>query len=127
VKLEKVVFAFFIVLALTLNFGFFLGDMDNPDHHHAMELGAALRVSLIATILKFGDKSPLGAVLLATSLVADLQLLCAVLIWGYAVNASDAGLTTETLSSIVSLSGGALLANLVSVALLVGETLSIRR
>jgi len=126
-KFEKVVFAFFIVLALTLNFGFFLGDMDNPDHHHASELAAALAVSLIATILKFGDKSPLGAVLLATSLVADLQLLAAVGIWGYAANATGAGVTATVLSSIVSLSGGALLANLVSVALLVGETLSIRR
>ena len=54
---EKVVFGFFIVLALTLNFGFFVGDIDNPDHHHAVELGAALAVSLIATILKFGDRS----------------------------------------------------------------------
>ena len=31
---EKVVFAFFILLALTFNFGFFLGDIDNPEHHH---------------------------------------------------------------------------------------------
>ena len=37
---EKVVFGFFIVLALTLNFGFFVGDIDNPEHHHALELGA---------------------------------------------------------------------------------------
>ena len=34
---------------------------------------AALVVSLIATIMKFGDRSQMGAVLLATSLVADLQ------------------------------------------------------
>ncbi len=52
---EKVYFAFFIVLALTLNFGFFIGEIDNPDHHDAFELAAALAVSLIATILKFGD------------------------------------------------------------------------
>ncbi len=48
---EKVVFAFFIVLALTLNFGFFLGEIDNPDHHHPMELAGALAVSIIATII----------------------------------------------------------------------------
>ena len=30
-NLEKVFFAFFIVLALTLNFGFFIGDMDDPN------------------------------------------------------------------------------------------------
>jgi hypothetical protein len=124
---EKVMFAFFIVLALTLNFGFFLGDIDNPDHHHAMELGAALAVSLIATVIKFGDRSQMGAVLLATSLVADLQLLIASFIWAYSAYATDAGVTVEIISSIVSLSGGALLANLVSVTILVAETITIRR
>ena len=124
---EKVVFGFFIVLALTLNFGVFVGDIDNPYHHHPIELGAALAVSLIATIIKFGDRSQMGAVLLATSLVADLQLIIAAFIWGYAVNVSEVGMTNETLASIVSLSGGALLANLVSVTLLVAETISIRR
>jgi hypothetical protein len=127
VNFEKVVFGFFIVLALTLNFGFFVGDIDNPDHHHAMELGAALAVSLIATIIKFGDRSQMGAVLLATSLVADLQLLIAAFVWAYAANVSDSGVTGEVLASIVSLSGGALLANLVSVTLLVAETITIRR
>ena len=126
-NLEKVVFAFFIVLALTLNFGFFLGEIDNPNHHDAFELAAALAVSLIATIVKFGDNSQMGAVLLATSLVADLQLVVAVLIWVYTAYATETGVTSEILASVVSLSGGALLANLVSVTLLVGETLSIRR
>ncbi len=124
---EKVVFGFFIVLALTLNFGFFVGDIDNPDHHDAIELGAALAVSLIATIIKFGDRSQLGAVLLATSLVADLQLLIAAFVWAYSAYISDTGMTSEILASIVSLSGGALLANFVSVTLLVAETISIRR
>ena len=124
---EKVLFGFFIVLALTLNFGFFVGDIDNPEHHHAMELGAALAVSLIATIMKFGDRSQMGAVLLATSLVADLQLLIAAGIWTYAVNVSVDGTTTVQIARIVSLSGGALLANLVSVTLLIAETISIRR
>ena len=124
---EKVVFGFFIVLALTLNFGFFVGDIDNPDHHDAMELGAALAVSLIATIMKFGDRSQMGAVLLATSLVADLQLAIAAFVWGSAAYATEAGMTSEILASVVSLSGGALLANLVSVTLLVAETITIRR
>jgi len=127
VNFEKVIFGFFIVLALTLNFGFFVGDIDNPDHHHVIELGAALAVSLIATIIKFGDRSQMGSTLLATSLVADLQLIVAAFIWGYAVNISEAGMTSNTLASIVSLSGGALMANLVSVTLLVSETISIRR
>ena len=72
---EKVAFAFFIVLALTVNFGFFIGDIDNPEHHNVFEFFAALVVSLIATVLKLGDRTHIGAVLLATSLVADLQLV----------------------------------------------------
>ncbi len=124
---EKVMFAFFIVLALTLNFGFFIGEIDNPDHHDLLELAAALIVSLIATIMKFGDRSQMGAVLLATSLVADLQLLIAAGVWTWVVYATDIGLTSTMTSRIVSLSGGALLANLVSVTLLIAETISIRR
>ena len=31
-NMSKVVFGFFVLLALTLNFGFFLGDIDNPAH-----------------------------------------------------------------------------------------------
>ncbi len=126
-NLEKVIFAFFVVLALTLNFGFFIGDIDNPSHHDAMELGAALAVSLIATVVKFGDRSQMGAVLLATSLVADLQLLVAAFIWAYAAYATASGVDSVVITRIVSLSGGALLANLVSVTLLVAETVIIRR
>ena len=79
---EKVIFAFFIILALTLNFGFFIGDIDNAAHHNSYELFAAIVVNLIATVLKFGDRTHLGAVLLATSLVADLQLIAAAIVWG---------------------------------------------
>ena len=125
-NLEKVIFAFFIVLALTLNFGFYVGEIDNPVHHSIYELYAALVVSLIATVLKLGDRTHLGAVLLATSLVADLQLITAAIVWAYADNAAS-GLTPHIMTAIVSLSGGALLANLTSVVLLVAETLAIRR
>ena len=124
---EKVMFAFFIVLALTLNFGFFIGEIDDPNHHDVLELAAALIVSLNATIMKFGDRSQMGAVLLATSLVADLQLLIAAGYWVWAVNVSVDGTSTVVIARIVSLSGGALLANLVSVTLLIAETISIRR
>ena len=124
---EKVVFAFFIVLALTLNFGFFLGDMTVPEHHNVYELFAALVVSLIATVMKFGDRTHMGAILLATSLVADLQLLIAAFIWGYASNVAEMGMDDAAIASIVSLSGGALLANLLSAVLLAIETVMIRR
>ena len=69
---ERVLFAFVIVLALTLNVGFIAGDMSDISHHNVYELFAALVVSGVATIMKFGDRSPLGSTMLATSLVADL-------------------------------------------------------
>ena len=124
---EKVVFGFFIVLALTLNFGFFFGELDNPEHHHVYELFAVVVVNLIATVLKFGDRTQMGAVLLATSLVAVLQLLVAVLVWAVAEHVTETVLTPGVTASIVSLSGGAMLANVVSVVLLVIETVMLRR
>lgn len=123
---EKVVFGFFIVLALTLNFGFFIGDVDDPAHHNVYELFAALVISLIATVLKFGDRTHLGAIFLSTSLVADLQLILATIIWGYAEHVAGK-LDEDSIVAIVSLSGGALLANIVSVILLLAETMTVRR
>ncbi len=124
---EKVLFGFFIVLALTLNFGFFLGEIDNPHHHHVYELFAVIVVNLIATVLKFGDRTQMGAVLLATSLVALLQLFTAALVWTLAEHVTGTGLTPAVMASIVSLSGGAMLANVISVVLLTIETVMLRR
>ncbi|HEY5632441.1 MAG TPA: DUF6394 family protein [Burkholderiaceae bacterium] len=126
-NLDKVVFGFFIVFAATLNFGFVLGEIDNSAHHHVYELFAAIVVNLIATVLKFGDRTQIGAIHLATSLVADLQLLVAAAVWTWAVHVSGAGLTPEVTSSMVSLSAGALFANVISVVILIGETLMLRR
>ena len=126
-NLEKVVFGFFVLLAATLNFGFFVGDIANPELHNIYELFGALAVSLIATVLKFGDRTQMGAVHLATSLVADLQLVAAALVWVWANEISAAGMTAGATASMVSLSGGALLANLVSVVLLVTETVTYHR
>ena len=126
-NVEKVVFGFFIVLAATLNFGFFIGDIDRPELHHVYELFAAIVVSLIATVLKFGDRTQIGAIHLATSLVADLQLIAAAVTWGVAVHVTGVGMTPEITASVVSLSGGALFANVVSVILLIAETLMMRR
>ena len=124
---EKVVFGFFIVLALTLNFGFFVGEIDNPSHHNEWELFAVVVVNLIATVLKFGDRTQMGAVLLATSLVAMLQLMVAVLVWIVAVHVTETGLSPDITASIVSLTGGAMIANVISVVLLVIETVMLRR
>jgi putative Ca2+/H+ antiporter (TMEM165/GDT1 family) len=124
---DKVIFGFFIVLALTLNFGFFLGEFDNPEHHQPYEFFAVIVVNFIATLLKLGDRSQIGAILLASSLVADLQLVTAALYWGVSIHVAETGLTPSVMSSIVSLSGGALLANVISVIILVSETLMLRR
>ena len=126
-NLEKVVFGFFVLLAATLNFGFFIGDIGRPELHSVYELFAALAVSLIATVLKFGDRTQIGAVHLATSLVADLQLIAASVVWVWAAEISAAGITAESTASVVSLSGGALLANLVSLVLLTLDTAGLSR
>jgi len=123
-NLEKVIFGFFIVLAMTLNFGFFYGDIDNPAHHHVYELYAAIVVSLIATVLKFGDRTHVGAILLSTSLAADLQLITAAILWATLHGKYD---EPALMVYIVSLSGGALMANIISVVLLIAETISQRR
>jgi len=123
---EKVVFSFFIILALTLNFGFYTGEVANPDHHNVYELYAVIVVNLIATILKFGDRSQLGAMLLATSLVAVVQLISAAVVWGVASHVSEAGLTPLVVSTVVSLSGGAMIANIISVILLMIEVTTMR-
>lgn len=126
-SLEKVIFGFFIVLAATLNFGFFIGDIDRPELHNIYELAAALIVSLIATALKFGDRTQIGAIHLSTSLVADLQLIAAAVTWAVAEHVTQTGMTPHITASVVSLSGGALFANIVSVIILIIETVTLRR
>src|SRR5688500_16818052 len=126
-NLEKVIFGFFVLLAATLNFGFFIGDIGDRELHNVYELFAAVVVNLIATLLKFGDRTQIGAVHLATSLVADLQLMAAAATWVYAVQIDGGGLSPSEAAAAVSLSGGALLANSVSVVLLIVETVTYHR
>ena len=126
-NLEKVVFGFFVLLAATLNFGFFVGDISNPALHNVYELYAAVVVNLVATVLKFGDRTQIGAVHLATSLVADLQLIAAALSYAYATRIAGPELSAAETASVVSLSGGALFANIVSVVLLLVETVTYHR
>jgi hypothetical protein len=104
-----------------------VGEIEDPVHHNLYELFAVLIVNIIATLLKFGDRSQLGAVLLSTSLVAVLQLLVAAVVWMGVEHISGSGLTPSAMASIVSLSGGAMLANIISVVLLIIETVMLRR
>ena len=126
-NLEKVVFGFFIVLAATLNFGFVYGDVDNPAHHQVWEFFAAFVVNIVATVLKFGDRTQVGAIHLATSLVALLQFAAAALVWFFAVPGLNGTMTPATVASVVSLSAGALFANVISVVILIVETTMQRR
>jgi hypothetical protein len=123
---ERVLFAFVIVLALTLNVGFIVGDIANIQHHNVYELFAAVVVSLIATVMKFGDRSPLGSTMLATSLIADLQLIVAAVVWGL-YSHSGAELNEHQTVTVVSLAIGAAVANIVSVVLLIIEMANLRR
>ncbi len=125
-NLEKVIFGFFILFAATLNFGFVYGGIDNPDHHNVWELFGAIVVSLIAIVLKFGDRTHIGAVHLASNLVALLQLVAAALVWFFA-GQKGGGVSGATLASIVSFAAGALLANLVSVIIMIVDTTIQRR
>lgn len=124
---EKVTFGFFIVLALCLNVVFVVGAPNNPEHHSVWILTLALLVSFIATGLKLGDRSQVGAILLSTSLVADLLLVAARITWVLSSIEDDTVVGPNTMVTIVSLATGALVANTVSVVILVSDTIIARR
>jgi hypothetical protein len=126
-NLERVVFGFVIVLALSFTFAFVLGDIDKTSHHNVWILTIAILINLVATGLKLGDRSQVGALLLASSLVADVLLITARIIWVTAENQTAIGPSREAMVNIVSLAGGALIASIVTVVILVGDTLISRR
>jgi len=72
------------------------------------------------------ENDPDLAGLLATSLVADIQLISASIVWGISIYVANNGIA-DSAQIIVSLSGGALLANFVSVILFMGDTLKSKR
>ncbi len=126
-NLERVVFGFVIILALSFTFAFVVGDIDKTSHHNVWILTVAILVNLIATGLKLGDRSQVGALLLASSLVADVLLITARIIWVTAENQTAIGPSRESMVNIVSLASGALIASIVTVIILVGDTLISRR
>ena len=56
-----------------------------------------------------------------------VALITAAVVWGYTLYVMQIEMTPAIMATIVSLSGGALLANLTSVLLLVVETVTFRR
>ena len=119
------VFGFFIVLALALNVVFVSGDIETPEHHSVWVLTLAIVISLIATGLKLGDRTQVGSILLATSLVADLLLITSRVVWIVLVDEVE-GPEPHHMAVIVSWASGALVANLISVIVLVSDALMSR-
>ena len=122
-NLERVVFGFFILLALTLNFVFVFGAVDQYQHHSVWILTIAILVNLTTTGLKLGDRTQVGALLLAASLVADLLLISARVMWIITKPEFGPGPSPEDMVSIVSLGAGALIANIDSTEILIGDTM----
>jgi hypothetical protein len=116
---SEVAYGSFVLLAASLNVAFFVGDVGDPSVHDVRVLFAALLVNLLATGLKLGDRTHVGAVHLSASLVVDLQLLAAVAVWLWSGDGGARVMTPE----VVSLSGGALLASVVSVVMLFAQLL----
>jgi hypothetical protein len=126
---DRVVFGFFILLALTLNFSFVTGDFrnfGNPVSHNPWMLFATIIVNIVATVLKFGDRTHIGAVFLATSLAALLQLIAAAVAWTLMLQVLEIDDASLIITNVVSLAGGALVANVASVVLLVIEVSRLR-
>ena len=126
-NLERVVFGFVIILALTFTFAFVVGDIDEASHHSVWMLTIAILINLIATGLKLGDRSQVGALLLASSLVVDVLLIAARVVWVITENETATGPSPESIANIVSLAAGALIASIVTVVILVGDALISRR
>ena len=126
-NLERVVFGFVIILALSFTYAFVMGNIDDGSHHNVWLLTIAILINLIATGLKLGDRSQVGALLLASSLAADVLLIAARVIWIITEGQTPDGPSPEAMANIVSLAGGALVASFVTVAILVGDTLLSRR
>lgn len=120
---RNVTFGAFVILAAALNFAFFIGDLSDPALHQVWLLFAAFGVNLVASVLKIGDRTHVGAVQLSASLVADLQLAAAAVTWAYS-GSGERGPGGQVTGEVLSLSGGALLAGVVSVTLLLVRALT---
>lgn len=114
-RLKTIVFAWLVVLAASLNLALFVGDIHRPVHHQAAMWLATLVASGFALVLSLRHRTGLDAVALAARLVVVVQLLTAALVWGASSGPVGAGF----MAGAVALTGGALLANIVSVTCLI--------
>lgn len=101
---SKVIYTFFALMCLTTVAGFLYD-------HSDITLFIAASINLVSTLLKIGVRNMLSAELLASSLVADLHLIPAVIIMmnsGYG-------------ASVMGFAIGGLVANLFSMCLILIE------
>lgn len=101
----KVTYIFFTLMSLTTTAGFLYEE-------NVIALFIAACVNVISTILKIGVKNLLAAELLASSLVADLHLIPAFMVFVFSGN----------LKLAVALAIGAVVANMFSIALVLIES-----
>ncbi|MCF6340086.1 MAG: DUF6394 family protein [Sulfurimonas sp.] len=105
----KVIYVFFALMSLTSIAGFLY-------EHSEVALFVAASLNLVSTFLKIGVRNLLSAELLASSLVADLHLIPALIYLEVVGN----------LETAIALAIGALIANLFSVGLIYIESLKNR-
>ena len=101
----KVTYIFFSLMSLTTTAGFLY-------EANAVALFIAASVNIISTILKIGVRNLLAAELLASSLVADLHLIPAFIVYTF----------TDNVNLAIGLAIGAVVANVFSIALALIES-----
>jgi len=104
-KTKKLIADFFMLMALTTSVSF----VANPNLY---ELITAVTLNLIATILKIGTRGILNIEYLASSIVADFHLIPAIIIYG-----------NGSINEAVSLVWGAVVANIVSILIMLIEAI----
>ena len=143
--LSKVGYSFLIILALTLNFGFFWGEYNHlVDNHFSLLLTAAIVNTLcVYFIFKRNTKTNTNTntntntktktktkekfafkgrdISFATGLVASAQLWLTIVVW---LLSAKFDFIEPSSTRILSLSGGALLANLITTCIVVLDTLN---
>ncbi|MEQ5803454.1 DUF6394 family protein [Halomonas sp. H10-9-1] len=124
---ERVVFGLFIILTLSLNAAFVAHGLEAAAHHNVWILTLAIIANLVAIGLKLGDRSETGALLLASGLVAGALLITARIIWIVTVPSGWGVPEAGAMADIISIARGALVANIIATAILVGDTLLSRR
>ena len=104
----KVFYIFFTLMSLTTSVSFLF-------EHSVIALFAAASINMISSLLKLGVRNLLSAELLAGSLVADLHLLPAFLIYQF-------GSTGTHDALIAGLVSGAIIANIYTIIISIVES-----